>query len=135
MTIDATHKLAKVEQATHWLALPALLVCALLAFQAPQEAVQAYWFGLFAWLGVALGSLVIGLIHRTTDGQWGIALAPYLSAGVRLLPWVWLFALPLLFTSLRGSALQSVASDRSLAVYLSHPLVIVRAVIFAVIFL
>jgi hypothetical protein len=135
MTADANKRLARVEQITRWLAPPALLVCALLAFRAPQEAVQAYWFGLFAWFGVALGSLVIGLIHRTTGGQWGLPLAPYLSAGIRLLPWLWLFALPLLFTSLRGSALHAVADDRSLAVYLSRPLVIVRAVIFGLIFL
>src|SRR3954447_15296635 len=119
MTSEATDKLLRVEHVTRWFAVPALIVCAFLAFRAPQEAMQAYWFGLFAWFGVALGSLVIGLIHRTTGGQWGLPLAPFFTAGVRLLPWLWLFALPLLFTPLRHATPEAVAGDRSLALYLS----------------
>ncbi|HVW22557.1 MAG TPA: hypothetical protein VHC86_15185 [Opitutaceae bacterium] len=75
-----------------------LAAAALLDFLIPRAAIPAYRFALFACLQPALGSLIFRLIHRITRGQWGEALGPFLDAGVRLVPWIWLLAIPLVFS-------------------------------------
>lgn len=75
----------------------ALVVSALLVWWAPAGLAGAYRLAVFLCLALALGSLMFQLIHRLTGGQWGPALQPFLTAGVTLLPWTWLFVLPLLF--------------------------------------
>lgn len=64
---------------------------------APAAAAPAYRFAVFACLQPALGSLIFGLIYRITGGQWGSALEGLLAAGIRLVPWIWPLAAPLLF--------------------------------------
>lgn len=75
----------------------ALAAAAILAWFNASSAAAAWRFAAFACLGPSLGSLLFLLIHRLTGGQWGDGLAPFLSAGLRLLPWVWLIALPMIF--------------------------------------
>ena len=74
-----------------------LAACAALLsfFEAPWLAL-AYRLAVFTCLAPAIGSLVLVLIHRIAGGQWTAGIAPFLRAAVALLPWVWLFALPLL---------------------------------------
>jgi hypothetical protein len=55
----------------------------------------------FECVGPALGSLVFGLIHQLTGGEWGRALRPFLLAGTRLLPWCWLLMVPLVISAVR----------------------------------
>ncbi len=74
----------------------AVLATAALGWAAPGAVPAAYRFAVLACLGPALGSLFFVLIHRMTGGQWGLRLAPFLEAGVRLLPWIWIATLPLL---------------------------------------
>jgi hypothetical protein len=93
----------------------------------------AYRFVLFAVLAPAVGCLIFVLIHRLTGGQWAASLGPFLLAGVSLLPWIWLLALPLplLPMFLRGSEprLDSAAQG-----YESLPMVLARSGIYAVVF-
>lgn len=53
-------------------------------------------FAVFACLAPAVGSLLFALIHELTGGEWGRALRPFLAAGSRVAPWIWLVSLPLL---------------------------------------
>lgn len=93
----------------------------------------AYRFVVFAILAPSLGCLIFTLIHRLTGGQWAIGLRPHLLAGVTLLPWIWLLALPIPFLphslSRNEPALASAAHG-----YESLPMVIGRALIYAAIF-
>lgn len=57
----------------------------------------AYLVGALAWRQVALGCILVGLIHRLAGGAWGETLMPFLKAGIRTAPWAFLFSLPLLF--------------------------------------
>ena len=75
-----------------------LVAAVVLDFLLPRAAIPAYRFAVFACLQPALGSLIFRLIHRITRGQWGDALGPFLDAGVRLVPWIWLLAIPLVFS-------------------------------------
>jgi hypothetical protein len=60
----------------------------------------AYRFVVFAVLAPPIGCLIFTLIHRMTGGLWASGLRPFLLAGVSVLPWIWLFALPIPFLPL-----------------------------------
>jgi hypothetical protein len=94
---DATDFLKSAERGA---ARSALLLgacaCLLAFFESPWLAL-AYRLAVFTCLAPAIGSLVLVLIHRITGGQWTAGIAPFLRAAVALLPWIWLFALPVLF--------------------------------------
>ena len=72
-------------------------VAVILGVLSPAAVVPAYRFVAFACLSPALGSMIFALIHRTTGGRWGDALAPFLAAGCRLAPWIWTLVLLLVF--------------------------------------
>jgi hypothetical protein len=73
----------------------------ILAFLEPASISTASRLAVFACLAPALGCLVFTLIHRITGGQWTAGIAPFLGAGVSLLPWIWAFAAPVLLVSRR----------------------------------
>ncbi|HZP60266.1 MAG TPA: hypothetical protein VFB27_08060 [Opitutaceae bacterium] len=87
----------------------ALLFSVLLAWHSPQALEPAYRFAAFSCLGPAVGSLLFLLIFNATGGQWGEALRPFLAAGARLLPWIWLLILPLLFFAAKTHGLTPAA--------------------------
>jgi hypothetical protein len=111
-----------------------LAACAVVLsfFEAPWLAI-AYRLAVFTCLAPAVGSLVLVLIHRITGGQWTGGIAPFLRAAVALLPWVWLFALPVLFLP-RPAA----SGLRHLALtfrdYEGLPMTLLRALVAAVLF-
>ncbi|PTY06940.1 hypothetical protein DB347_10085 [Opitutaceae bacterium EW11] len=103
----------------------------ILAVFRPSDIVHAYRFAVFAWLSPALGSLVFLLIYRSTGGQWGDALQPFLRAGISLLPWLWLLALPLLWLAPPSPQFGQTGMLRA---YLGHAATAVRAVGYAAAF-
>ena len=97
MTAPTLHRLHRAEHAALILGGIALIATAILGWAEPHSIVPAWRLALFACLQPAIGSLVFILIHRTTGGAWGHGLAPFLLSGARLLPWIWLLVLPLLW--------------------------------------
>jgi hypothetical protein len=99
----------------------------------PGDFSLGYRFVVFAVLAPAIGCLIFTLIHRLTGGQWASGLRPFLLAGVSLLPWIWLLALPIPFLprmlSRNEPALASVAHG-----YESLPMVAVRSLVYAAVF-
>jgi len=75
------------------------ILSAVLAVFEPRWLPIVYRLAVFTCLAPSLGSLILGLIHRTTGGQWSEGLEPFLKAGISLLPWVWLSLLPLMALS------------------------------------
>jgi hypothetical protein len=78
----------------NWLGI-GLLASTLPAWVQAPGAFHAAW--LTAWwfcLGIVLGALSTGWVHRLTGGAWGRAIAPAISALARRMPWVLLAALP-----------------------------------------
>ena len=92
----------------------------------PAALLPGYRFAVFACLAPAVGSMLFLLIYRLTGGRWGVELAPFLTAGARLAPWIWLLVFPLVFYR---AELPPVWPG-----YDSVGMVAVRAVIYAVIF-
>ncbi|HBL28439.1 MAG TPA: hypothetical protein DD490_16525 [Acidobacteria bacterium] len=58
---------------------------------------RSYLAGWVLWAGVALGSLVLAMLHTMTRGSWGVAGRRVLEAAARTLPYVLLLAVPLAF--------------------------------------
>lgn len=86
------------------------------------------------WLGVALGSLSLAMIHHLTGGAWGLVIRRQLEAATRTLPLLALLSVPLLaglpaiFLWARPEA---VAHDHALhrkAAYLNVPFFVGRTV-------
>ncbi|HET9389905.1 MAG TPA: hypothetical protein VFO44_09685 [Steroidobacteraceae bacterium] len=74
----------------------ALLGCALIGRHAPQQAATSYLAAYVFFLGLALGSLALLMVHALTDGGWGADLRPSLLAASRVLPILGLLFVPLL---------------------------------------
>jgi hypothetical protein len=139
-----------VEKLALLAAVVALVVAGILGWEAPRDIGPAWRLAVFACLQPAIGSLIFILIFRLTAGQWMENLAPFLLAGARLLPWVWLLVLPLLWLPLAGvpggeadttaglqHAFQAEASrhlDAGLRFYFSKPFLTGRAVFYAAMF-
>ena len=58
---------------------------------------HAYLMAYLFWLGIALGSLAIMMLHHLTGGTWGMLIQRVLEAGTRTLPLMVLLFVPLLF--------------------------------------
>ena len=114
-------------------AVVAGVVSLALAWLDPGDFSLAYRFVVFVCLAPAVGCLIFTLIHRLTGGEWAGGLRPFLLAGISLLPWIWLCALPILFlpSALSRPALRVASSAHG---YESLPMLAVRALIYAAIF-
>jgi hypothetical protein len=97
MTRETRRQLPRAERLTLVLGVAALGVAFVLGWISPRAIPAAWRLAVFACLQPALGSLIFILIFRLTGGRWMQGLAPFLTAGARLLPWIWLLALPLLW--------------------------------------
>lgn len=123
----------RIERRARATAVVAGLVAAGLVWIDPGDFSLAYRFVVFAGLAPAGGCLIFTLIHRLTGGQWAIGLRPFLLAGVSILPWIWLLALPIpmLPPSLDRHAPRLASAAHG---YESLSMVMVRACIYAAIF-
>jgi hypothetical protein len=75
-----------------------------LCFLEPRSLPTACRLAIFACLAPAIGCTTFTLIHRITGGQWTAGLAPFLRAGVAVLPWIWAAAAPVLLLVRRSYA-------------------------------
>ena len=123
----------RVERRVRGTAAVAALAVAGLTWIDPGDFSLAYRFVVFAGLAPAAGCLIFTLIHRLTGGQWAIGLRPFLLAGVSILPWIWLLALPipLLPLSLSHNVPQLASAAHG---YESLPMVMMRACVYAAVF-
>lgn len=63
----------------------------------PDAFFRGYLTGYSFWLGVAVGSLAILMVHQLTGGAWGYLIRHVLQASVRTLPLMALLFVPLAF--------------------------------------
>lgn len=59
---------------------------------------QSYLFAFIFWAGLALGCLGIFFLHNVVGGNWGVAIRRFVESGVKTLPLIALFAVPVLFS-------------------------------------
>ncbi|MCL4217587.1 MAG: hypothetical protein KJ052_11380 [Candidatus Hydrogenedentes bacterium] len=58
---------------------------------------ESYLYGFIIWNGLALGCLMLLMVHHLTAGAWGFAVQRILEAGARTMPLTAILFLPLLF--------------------------------------
>lgn len=73
------------------------LLLVLGVFVAPEQFFRSYLVGYTYWLGLALGSLALVMVHHLTTGSWGYPARRILEAASRTLPALTLLFLPLAF--------------------------------------
>lgn len=133
MTPLTTPFLRRAGRVSLGVAVIGIIAAVVLGWIHRQAFAPAYRFAGIACLEPAVGSLIFLLIYKTTGGDWAKPLLPFLSAGVRLLPWCWIALLPLIW--LDPNPTRTLAADQGiLKAYLSHNAVIGRAGIYTLLF-
>lgn len=75
--------------------LAAAVLLLLWGLREPAPVLQGWLIAFAFWSGVAIGGLVLLLIHALTGGRWGEAIAPVLEPAARTLPLFVLLVVPL----------------------------------------
>jgi hypothetical protein len=113
-----------------------LALCILGAFVSRDQFFYSYLMAYVFWLGIALGSLGIVMLHNLTGGAWGIVIRRLLESAMRTLPLMLLLFLPLLFglPSLyewaRPEALAGDAVLQHKSAYLNVPFFLLRSALY-----
>ena len=113
-----------------------LLLCAAAGFYSPTQFFRSYLFGYIFWLGVALGSIAMLMLHHLVGGGWGFAIRRMLESGTRTFLLLAGLSLPLFFglrhlylwaDPAKAHASEAVAHK---ALYLNVPFFILRTAVF-----
>jgi len=100
-----------------------------------EQALRSYLFAYVYWIGMALGSLGILLLHHTVGGKWGMVIRRMCEAGSRTLPYMAvllipiLLSIPTLYPWAKPEALQD-ANIQAKTGYLNIPFFLVRVLIY-----
>jgi hypothetical protein len=113
-----------------------LVVCAIGFIVDRDQFFRAYLVGYLFWLGIALGSLALMMVHHQSGGAWGIVIRRIFEASTRTLPLLVLLFAPLLlglhdlypWTHAEHVAHDAVLRHKSL--YLNTPFFLGRAVFY-----
>jgi hypothetical protein len=73
-----------------------LALCALGGWLNPPQFFRSYLLAYVFWLGLALGSMAILMVHHLAGGTWGALLRRVLESGMRTLPLMAVLFVPLL---------------------------------------
>src|SRR5262245_43810723 len=74
-----------------------LAISALELFINTTQFLQSYLMAYMLVLGIALGSLALGMVHQLSGGAWGVVIRRPIGAASRTLPDLTLLFLPILF--------------------------------------
>jgi hypothetical protein len=108
------------------------VACAVGLASDPPRFFRAYLVAWVLWLGVALGSLAIEMLHHLSRGAWGLVIRRILEAASRTLPLLAVLFVPLLFgldDLYPWARAETVAADEHLqhkAPYLNVPFFLAR---------
>jgi hypothetical protein len=74
----------------------ALAACAAGAYQNPSQFLRSYLVAFLFWIGIALGSAALVMLHYLVGGRWGFVIRRLLESATRTLPAMAVLMLPLL---------------------------------------
>src|SRR4051812_1238294 len=77
--------------------LLALILCGILAVFDARQFFASYLFSWLLWLGLAMGCLILTMIHHLTGGRWGYAIRRFLEAGLATVPLMTILFVPIIF--------------------------------------
>jgi hypothetical protein len=119
----------------------AAIVSIIGAFLSPGRFFQAYLMGYMWWIGIAVGSCAVVMLHHMVGGRWGVAIRRFLESATRTLPLMAVLLIPIFFGMhylYEWTHADVVAHDKVLqskSGYLNVPFFIARAVIYFAIWL
>ena len=137
----ATALLERMQKKALLIGAIGLGVSLILAFLYPAQFFRSYLFAYVFWIGLALGSLAITLLHHLSGGRWGAVIRRILESGTRTFPLLALLFLPLaagvrsiyVWTDQQKMAADAVLQQKS--IYLNLPFFFVRAAIYFAVWL
>src|SRR5262245_10530782 len=103
------------------------VLCLIGALVNAESFYRGYLLGCMLWLGVALGSLAILMLHLLVGGGWGFLIRRILEAATRTLPLMavlfipFVFGTPALYRWARPEAVQADPELQRKAPYLNTP--------------
>jgi hypothetical protein len=113
-----------------------LIACAIAAFVDTTQFLRSYLWAYWFWLGAAIGCGQLLMLYNLVGGAWGFVIQRICEAALRTMPVMFLLVIPLvigiprLYTYANPHIVQL---DKALAhktIYLNEPFVIVRLVIY-----
>lgn len=110
-----------------------LAVCAIGFLVDREHLFRAYLIGYLFWLGIALGSLALMMVHHQSGGAWGLVIRRIFEASSRTLPGLALLFLPIvagmhdLYPWTHASHVEGDAILQHKALYLNTPFFLARA--------
>ena len=114
----------------------ALLLCAVGFFLNRDQFFRAWLIGYMLWLGVALGSMGLMMIHHLSGGAWGMVVRRVWEASSRTLPLLTILFIPVvlglnrLYPWTHTELMQSDEILRHKAIYLNPTFFLARAAIY-----
>ena len=138
-TYTAPPRVASLQRLALVVGVAGLALCAVGFAANRAHFFKAYLLAYVFWIGIALGSLAISMLHHLSGGAWGVVIRRVLEAASRTLPFMALLFLPIAFgihELYLWANPEAVAKDAILqrkAPYLNVPFFIIRAAIYFVI--
>ena len=74
-----------------------LVLCAIGYWLSPDYFFRGYLVGWVYWLGISLGCMAISMVGHLTGGDWAVVIRRVLEAASRVLPWMLLSFIPIIF--------------------------------------
>jgi hypothetical protein len=90
-------QMERVQRSALFIGLVALVISVIGLFMDAPHFWQSYLFAFIFWAGLTLGCLGIFFLHNVVGGNWGVAVRRLVEAGLKTLPLILLFAIPIFF--------------------------------------
>lgn len=129
-------RLVRLGQRSLVVGVAGLALCTVGASLSLEQFFRSYLLGYLFWIGIALGSFAVVMLHRLVGGGWGLVIQRFLEAGTGTIPLLALLVVPLLFGLQElyvWARPEAVGADEFLAhksAYLNVPFFIVRVVLY-----
>jgi hypothetical protein len=134
-------QLDRIQQRAFILGALFLLISAVGAAIDAKQFYRSYLLGYLFWIGIALGSFAIVMLHHMVGGRWGFAIRRLLESATRTIPVMLLLIVPLvagIHSLYEWSHADVVARDpilRHKSAYLNTPFFVARTAIYFAIWL
>jgi hypothetical protein len=90
-------QMERVQRSALFVGLLALVISLVGLFVDSAHFWQSYLFAYVFWAGLTLGCVGIFFLHNVVGGNWGVAVRRLVEAGLKTLPLIALFAIPIFF--------------------------------------
>jgi hypothetical protein len=117
----------------------ALVLCLIGWLTNPTQFFYSYLVGYLLWIGVALGSASLLMIHHLAGGDWGFVIRRFLESGLRTVPVLFVMILPLLlglrelYSWARPEVMAADVILQHKAAYLNIPFFLARTAVYFII--